>query len=269
MAAGIFERYDAKVKEILAFERKGKKKNGPPKALAIVYSENKNRTVFDGRSVVRSLYDEMADKGWTKKEGKNWHWREDANVRIPESGKEVRLERIVAESRDKPQMEWTWQMSTSSGIEEREPGDKLNAANKRRSVDLVRDHGNDRYSFVELKVGADNPLYALFEILGYALAYLHARRGGREGTGTHNVMQAKHIRLVVLGPKCWYRFDKGDPSSPKFELQWMADELTNGLKDLSKSKPEFSIAFEEFGDHESLEEAAADIIGLANKWLMK
>jgi hypothetical protein len=157
-------------------------------------------------------------------------------------------------------------MSTSSGIEERDPSDKLNAANKRRSVDLVRDHGNDRYSFVELKVGADNPLYALFEILGYALAYLHARRGGREGTGTHNVMQAKHIRLVVLGPKCWYRFDKGDPSSPKFELQWMADELAKGLKDLSKSKPEFSIAFEEFGDHESLEEAAADIIGLANKW---
>lgn len=264
MAAGIFERYDAKVREILVFERKGKEKNGPPKALAIVYSENKNRAVFDGRSIVRSLYDEMADKGWTNKEGKNWHWREDANVRIPEKGKEVRLERIVAASRNGKGMEWTWQMSTSSGIEKRHPDDKHNASNKRRSVDLVRCHGsdNDSFSFVELKVDADNPLYALFEILGYALAYLHARRGGRTGTGIHNVMQAKHIRLVVLGPKCWYRYNKDDPSSPQFDLQWMADELAKGLNDLPKPRPEFSIAFEQFG----LDEAAADIIELANKW---
>lgn len=267
MDTGIFGRYDDALRSKTVLDNP----NGPTKSLAIRYTENPPAT-FDGVRVVQKLFDAMADDGWAryKNKGKNWDWRDNEEVRIPKLGSEVRLERMVAASRDEQQKEWTWQMSTSSGIEEREPGDKRNAANKRRSIDLVRKNGKGSFSFVELKVGADNPLYALFEILGYALAYLHARNEGQQGSDTCNVMQAKRIQLVVLGPASWYEYKRrNDPSPRPFDLKWMGAELTRGLSDLPMPKPEFSIAFEQFDYHESLDEAAADIIRRAKEWPKK
>jgi hypothetical protein len=270
MADGIFGRYEVALRS--------KKVLGNPKcrtkALAIRYTENPPAT-FDGVSAVRILYDAMADNGWegNKNKGKNWHWRKEEVDPIPESGNpvtEVPLERHIASLRDPQRKEWTWQMSTSSGVQNLKLGDKHNAPNKRRSIDLVRNHGNDRYSFVELKVGADNPLYALFEILGYALAYLHARDAGQIGTDTYNVMQAKHIGLVVLGPVSWYQYKhRNDSKVHEFDLEWMGVELAKGLNDLSKEGPTFSISFERFGEHENVGQASADIIGQATRWPTK
>ena len=56
-------------------------------------------------------------------------------------------------------------MSTSSGLR---PG----VRDSRRSIDIVQHIQKDEYRFIELKVGSDQPLYAMFEVLGYRLLYL-------------------------------------------------------------------------------------------------
>jgi hypothetical protein len=134
--------------------------------------------------------------------GRNWVWRDQAPPHVTES-REVVLERRLAQRSSE---RWTCQMSTNSGLR---PG----VRDSRRSIDLVQYVQANEYRFIELKVGSDQPLYALFEVLGYGLLYLLARQHRHEGDGRHDVMAARHIALVVLGPNSWFDF-KGSGTGP-------------------------------------------------------
>jgi hypothetical protein len=114
-------------------------------------------------------------------------------------------------------------MSTSSGLR---PG----VRDSRRSIDVVQHIQGDEYRFIELKVGSGQPLYATFEILGYGLLYLLARQHGRRGDGTHDVMVASRIELVVLGPDSWFRYKEstGGPVS-RFDFEWLQGRINEGL----------------------------------------
>jgi hypothetical protein len=80
-------------------------------------------------------------------------------------------------------------------------------------------------------------------------------------------MQAKHIGLVVLGPVGWYQYThRNDSKVHQFDLEWMGVKLTEGLNDLSKEGPTFSVSFEQFTKHGSLGETAVEIIGMAKEW---
>jgi hypothetical protein len=151
MPESIFENYWNEVSELLG--------GNPSKKMAISLSENPPAK-FDDKLAISKLYKSLACDGWKITDGKNWEWRVEAPA-YSTSSPEVTLEREVVAVDTTSQ--WTCQMSTTSGIQ----GPYLN---KRRAIDLVRRTAPDCYAFVELKVDSDNPLYAAFEILGYALA---------------------------------------------------------------------------------------------------
>lgn len=226
----------------------------PSKSKAIQLTKNPNGQ-FDGVVVVQHLSEALACGGWERQVGKNWYWESDA-THTTESP-EVVLERKIVEAGSGL---WARQMSTSSGIQ----GPRLN---KRRAIDLVRDNGNDSYTFIELKVVSDNPLYAIFELLGYALAYMHARNNGWQGSAIHNVMKAKNIGLVVLAPEGWYKYKtRGKKSEHQpFKLDWLIEELNKGLDTLIKDKVSMQISLKSFDFSKgATAETAKSIISL--KW---
>jgi hypothetical protein len=103
------------------------------------------------------------------------------------------------------------------------------------------------------------------EILGYGLAYLHARRSGQRGTGSHNVMTANRIDLVVLAPKSWYSYGKRTGGVQPFSLDALAHAIGVGLASLvSEGAPDapdrMSFQFETFEHESSIGVAAAKII---------
>ncbi len=249
MTESIFKNYWNEVSRVLG----GK----PNKSRAISLSENP-LTRFDGLTVVGRLYKSLACEGWKISSGKNWEWRTEAPS-YRTSSPEVTLEREIVAADIKHQ--WTCQMSTSSGIQ----GPYLN---KRRAIDLVRQAAPDRYAFVELKVDSDNPLYAAFEILGYALAYQHARRHNWQGTGSHNVMGAQTVDLVVLGPGGWYEYEKRGAHAQqlKFKLDWLVKALGDGLMSFTNGVPLMRFSFEEFTNLGEPKLTAAGIVRDAFQW---
>ena len=198
-------------------------------------------------TTIREFYESMNCEGWKQSVGTNWFWRH----KEPGATKsdEVLLERAVA-TRDKKL--WACQMSTSSGVE----GPYLH---RRRAIDLVRYVGPRQYAFVELKVDSDNPLYAAFEILGYALAYLHAKANDWQGFGDHDVFDAERIELTILGQTKWFKYEKGG-AEMRFDknLDWLIEEIAESLNAFVKSEfssaPSFSMKFREFsGDSRDLQ----------------
>jgi len=266
MTETIFDSYWRHVKEVLG--EPSKQKGGASKDTAIRLSE-KPRPELDGKAIVGQLYEALACTGWgIDKAGSNWIWRTGDTKADQIDGdkyKEVKLERTIAQ---RGEGAWTWQMPTASGIQ-KDLDPKNNAQNKKASIDLVRKNGPGDFTFVELKVESNNPLYALFELLGYALAYLHARNEGNHSQANedHDVLKAKRIRLVVLGPKSWYRYMiRTEQSDTKdFCFNWLAEKLATGLQSLDvKNKPQLSMCFEVYTDDLSV--AAEEIIKNASNW---
>ncbi len=249
MAESIFDSYWDEVKHLLG----GK----PSKSMAISLNENPPAQ-FNGAAIVGRLYNSLACDGWRISSGKNWEWRTEAPAYLT-SSPEVALEREIVAADIANQ--WTCQMSTASGIQ----GPHLN---KRRAIDLVRQSAPDQYIFVELKVDSDNPLYAAFEILSYALAYQYARQYNWQGTGSNNVMHAQAINLVVLGPSKWYEYKKRGALAKrhKFKLDWLTKELCDGLNSSANGAPQIRFSFEEFTDLGEPKLTAAGIIRDAFEW---
>lgn len=249
MSESIFTNYWKEVASLI----EGK----PTKSKAISLNENPPAQ-FDGVAVVKRLYTSLACDGWTKSSGKNWAWRSEIQP-YQTLSPEVALEReiIVTDTTNK----WTYQMSTTSGIQ----GSYLN---KRRAIDLVTQMGHNSYAFIELKVDSDNPLYAAFEILSYALAYQYARENNWQGAGVHNVMDAQVVSLIVLGPGRWYEYKKGRAhiQRSKFDFDWLAIALGKGLNTLAGASPGMSFSFEEFADLDDPKLTAVGIIRQATKW---
>jgi len=201
------------------------------------------------------------DGPWWQEEassrGKNWVWRDNVPPHLTES-REVVLERRLAQRSSE---RWTCQMSTSSGL-------RLGVGDARRSIDIVQRSQENEYRFIELKVQSDQPLYAMFEILGYGLLYLLARQHGRRGDGRHDVMTAKRIELIVLGPESWFRYKepRGDPLS-RFDFEWLRERINHGLAAQVRARGcdglnEMSLRFVAFSDTQTIEDDIAAIDAL-------
>lgn len=180
-------------------------------------------TAWSSEAAVRRLYESFEHPSWASPSNpstENWVWRPSSQHRAPKSH-EVRLERaVVAEDRAK---RWNYQMSTASGY--------LSAnADKRRSIDLVCRSKNGCFRFIELKIGRDQPLYAAFEVMGYGLAYLHARaHADVTRDDALDVLRARSIALEVLAPIAWYQ--RG-PRDVDCDFEWLASGLNEGLGSL-------------------------------------
>lgn len=211
---------------------------------------------FNGPEVIGRLSAALSCDGWKNKAGKNWNW--DTSFHYTTDSPEVRLERELVRAGSGV---WARQMATSSGVQ----GHRIN---KRRAIDLVCKAGEGWYSFIELKVESDNPLFALFELLGYGLAYLHAKANDRQGTGSHDVMAASLIDLVVLAPCDWYVYKKSrSASEQRFDFEWLVTKLNEGLKSVTKGKPSMRVSFREFSfQRKSIPHATKEILRIASDW---
>jgi hypothetical protein len=115
-------------------------------------------------------------------------------------------------------------MSTSSGL-------FGTHGTKRRAIDLLNWEGNGPLRFIEPKVASDNPLHAVFEVLGYGLMYLLARKHGLRGSGRRDVMSATAVSLEVLAPCEWYWYGTA-PAGTSLDMAWLRASLSKGLADL-------------------------------------
>lgn len=208
--------------------------------------------VWDAGRATQALFEALDGPFWRKPATRttgNWVWREVTPKAAPKNI-EVGVERQVAEIGGAD--EWTCQMSTWSGV----IGPRTN---RRCAIDLVQRIGPDAYRFIELKVGSDTPLYALFELLFYVLTYLHARRHGFGGSGRHDVMRAKHLELTVLAPEDWYGFRRRGRAHPHtFDHIWLVDSISAALAGLAHPLT-IQIRFDRFVWADNVVSAGEDI----------
>lgn len=237
----VFEAYDEAVSEVLG--------NKSTKQYLIdtgVVPDAK----FEGIAVVTKLKQRL-ETSWEAKDvsakAQNWKWRPPSDHQ-PTSD-EVLLERLVVQKGNPDR--WSYQMSTVSGLGE--------WSAKRCAIDLVRDHGMGRFTFIELKVGADDAAHAAFELLRYYLAYVWARNRGTETSGPHDVMKATRIDLVVLAPRDWYQYPPQRGQRAALNLDWLADRLSAGIASISPPGLEGRFRFESF-DGDTAEQRAENIV---------
>jgi len=250
-APSLFDVYWAAVSRLLACNPKHK--------IAAIQMSRSSLPIGNGAALVGELMSAMEGPEWSQPvslSNGNWVWRDAQSVPTT-SSPEVRLEREVIAQGGLD--DWTYQMSTASGLHGPTSG-------RRRAIDLVHRPGDGHYEFIELKVNSDQPLYAAFEILGYGLAYLHARRNGQRGAGRHDVMNARRIDLVILGPNEWYIHSRRRGDGTRFDMEPLAASINAGLAEVLRTHPDRSpgemfIRFESFqASSDAL--AAAEIVEL-------
>ena len=99
------------------FDAAKKRVKGLSKTRAIELSEQQFQGLIS-QELIQQLYESLTCEGWkyTKdKKGANWVWRTEVGKPANNnSSEEVLLERAVA---DKDLQQWTYQMSTSSGVQ--------------------------------------------------------------------------------------------------------------------------------------------------------
>lgn len=218
---------------------------------------------FDGYGLVRAMYKRIENNLLKRPvnrppSNKNWAFREkrfeQSTVKTGKgkSGEgnksdEVTLERAIVIRWPE---NWTYQMPVASGLfgpTEHNPKD----VDKKRDIDLVYDHRNRCFDFVELKtaVRSGSPLYAAMEILGYGLIYLASRKDSAGNLKCYKernlpVMAANAINLVVLAPSDYYGH---------CDVRWLQQGLDSGLdklvKDMGVSGLAMSFCFEKFPEN--------------------
>ena len=143
----------------------------------------------------------------------NWRLVPLLEISKENTSPEVTLERaMVALSSDK----WANQVPTSSGL-------CSSTQDKRRAIDLVYKNGLDEYTFFELKIVSDTPLFAAMEILIYGLLYIFTRQHiGELGydNGEKALLKAQTIHLRTLAPKKFYE---------GVDLTWLDNSINAGL----------------------------------------
>lgn len=226
---------------------------GVAQGLAHGLPEGLRRTDF-----IAELFKCFASDRWLKPTSparSNWIWRTTGTDHSDEPG-EVKLERDIVERGGSAT--WSFQMSTMSGLFER-------GTHQRRAIDLVHRMSPDEFAFIELKIKSNSPVFAAFEILGYGLAYCHARQHPdvHSSASKHDVLRARRIRLVVLAPSEWYQFNlrAGPPQS--FRLKELAAAFNASLENLRVhlALPDLralTFEFRQFKDESSLLKQVGD-----------
>lgn len=156
--------------------------------------------------------------GYTNPSKENWRWKRHPNLGANNSSPELQLERAIVNACGE---NWSNQMPTASGL-------TGPATDKRAAVDLVLREDSTSYSFIELKVNSDTPLFAAVEIIKYGLLFVWSKVNqnvlGYERK-RQPVLAANTVTLGVLAPADYYS---------NFELTDMASVLTSGLVEFGK-----------------------------------
>jgi hypothetical protein len=148
----------------------------------------------------------------------NWKFRSKPEISPKNHSKEKKIEKAIVRL-GRPS--WGNQMPTASGLCAKGEG--------KRAIDLVHLDSETEYTFIELKVGANNPPYAARELLEYAVLYVFARRNMKDFLQVHPVLRATAVHLWVVAPACFYNprreeWDGPDDSVGRSQI------ITQGLR---------------------------------------
>ena len=181
---------------------------------------NKPMSSTDGYQLITELMG-IIERNWQDarmeygKEPSAENWRLDPlpGISKKNSSPEVTLERaMVALS----PTDWANQVPTSSGL-------CGSTKDKRRAIDLVYKNGLREYTFFELKIVSDTPLFATMEILIYGILYIFTRQHMKElgyDKGDKVLLQAQTIHLRTLAPKKYYG---------EVDITWLKKAINAGL----------------------------------------
>lgn len=125
----------------------------------------------------------------------NWRLERQTVIAPRNKSPEVVLERAIAMLGKRGVLaRWYNQIPVASGLVD-------GRADKRAAVDLIHVQ-TGQTDLVELKWASDNPVFAVFEILQYGIAYLLCRDNS-EAFGYENkeLLRAECVGLQVLAPK--------------------------------------------------------------------
>ncbi len=147
---------------------------------------------------------------------KNWRFQHAPNFVSANTG-ETPLERKLVRGAPNSLAN---QIPVASGV--------CSADERRNTIDLAEQCGPNEYTFFELKVGSDTPLYAAMELLGYAACYIAARRKMADlgyNAPEKQLLAATVVHLRVLAPQNYYRVgQRGYPC-----LRWLQAKINTGL----------------------------------------
>ena len=178
---------------------------------------------------------------------KLWDCRRAPDIKDHNRSDEKILEKAVASLAERGHMpEWFNQCSVASGI----TGPRKD---KKRAIDLV--HLSDKSArLIELKWNSDTPVYALFEILEYGLAYIFCRLHKEEfGLADRRLMKIRHIALEVVAPRRFFDrnnrrdrdlFEQMDRSIAEFAARKTIGTVSMSLDALAFAKEGCFIPFQ-------------------------
>lgn len=147
----------------------------------------------------------------------NWRLERQTVIAPRNKSPEVVLERAIAMLGKRGVLaRWYNQIPVASGLVD-------GRADKRAAVDLIHVQ-TGQTDLVELKWASDNPVFAVFEILQYGIAYLLCRDNS-EAFGYENkeLLRAECVGLQVLAPKFYYEH---------YDLSFLGEGIRHGLIDL-------------------------------------
>lgn len=194
---------------------------------ACQYLSKKSPKKLNGKKLFQMMCDQIA-RNWDRSKGthntqpskENWRFTKNQSPKNNKKSPEVGLERNIIKI---PDERWANQVPTSSGL----VGPRVD---KRRAIDLVFKRKKLEFEFIELKINANQPLFAAIEIIGYGMIY-HFTRNHLNDLGYSNsdkeILKAKHIHLKVLAPRDYYE---------PYDMRWLEEMLGRGLMEFHSSK---------------------------------
>jgi len=218
----------------LGLTSKGKPPLFRHKSAALQLSKRKN--IPSSHGFLTSAYSHI-DHNWHRalKNGKyskskeNWRFEKRTDMSPKNSSEEVSLERAIVRAADD---HWANQVPTSSGLVGR-------SSDKTRNIDLVHHDGDQNFTFIELKVESNNPLFAAIEILLNGLLFIWSRNNAStlyDDGLLPPVLTAKSVTLCVLAPIEFYDCDRLD-------LTNLCQSINQGLESL-EYRSEIPCSFE-------------------------
>ena len=175
---------------------------------------------FDAAELCRAIL-QTIERNWRDNQGETVrlpsreNWRLEKQLYISDNNQscEKILEKeIVSTLGDK----WVNQVPTASGL--------INpTANKHCNIDLVHIMTPTEYELIELKWLSGTPIFAAFELVKYAMAYIFSRKVAAVVDYTMEekpLLFAKQIHLIVLALYAFYKDSK---------FQWLETELNRSF----------------------------------------
>ncbi|MGK0473197.1 MAG: hypothetical protein ACJAR0_003693 [Candidatus Azotimanducaceae bacterium] len=171
------------------------------------------------------------ESGLSRKSNQNWRWKRHLELSPKNQSPELLLERkIVNEGGEN----WSNQMPVASGL-------VGPATDKRAAVDLVRRENETKFTFIELKVGSDNPLFAAIEILLYGLLFVWSKNNvdvlGYDAAN-QPVLAATEVTLCILAPDEYYS---------GYKLTNVSEAIDSALQDFgNRNQIKLNFVFNQF-----------------------